>query len=95
VNSVAEAIAVIRGADYDARHAAERFLVAHASLDELAQFIDDADWKVRLFTVRAVAQLPGPAPSALWLLQSRLAVEQDDWVINNLRWGVRNHSVNP
>jgi hypothetical protein len=54
----------------------------------LQPYLADDDWKVRLFVARAAAQLPGPSAPVAAELQRRLQVEEDDWVRNNLRWGV-------
>jgi hypothetical protein len=93
MQTVKEAIAVIRGRDYDARTAAEEFLARTARFEELQPYLADDDWKVRLFVARAVAQLPGPSTPVAAELQRRLEVEEDDWVRNNLRWGVECHTM--
>jgi hypothetical protein len=92
VQTVGDAIAVIRGRDYDARTAAEEFLARCARLEELLPYLGDDDWKVRLFVARAAARLPGPSAAVAAALQRRLEVEEDDWVRNNLRWGVECHT---
>jgi hypothetical protein len=91
VQSVEDAIAVIRGRDYDARFAAEEFLARTARFEELQPYLADRDWKVRLFVVRAAARLPEASAAVAAELQRRFAVEEDDWVRNNLRWGVERH----
>ena len=91
MQTIDDAIAVIRGRDYDARTAAEQYLARSARFDELVPYLADDDWKVRLFVARAAAQLPERSEAVAAVLQQRLDVEDDDWVRNNLRWGVESH----
>jgi hypothetical protein len=90
LGSVRDAIEVIRGADWHARWEAERFL-ARQKPAEVVAYLADEDWRVRLFVSRALAQMPGPSPEIANILTSRLKLEDDDWVLNNLRWGVGRH----
>jgi len=92
MNNIDDAISALRGDDWDLRNDAEAYLVAHGDLDLLRTLVTDIDWKVRLFAVRAIAQLPGPSASAREALQSCLKTETDDWVVRNLQWGITNHS---
>lgn len=91
-DSVGDAIQVIRGADWDARWEAERFLARQEPAD-LIGYLADEDWRVRLFVARALAQVPGPRPDIADILRVRLEVEDDHWVSNNLRWGVEQHGA--
>lgn len=86
LDSVDDAIRVIRGANRDARWEAERFL-SHREPTELVTYLADEDWRVRLVVARALAQIPGPRPDVAEILKSRLQEEDDTWVSNNLRVG--------
>ena len=63
MQTVADAIALLRGTDYDARSLAERFLARTAPFEGLLPHLTDTDWKVRLFVARAIAQFPTPPRS--------------------------------
>ena len=91
MQTVEDAIAVIRGTDWEARSAAEAFLARSARFEQLLPYLTDDDWRVRLFVTRAIAQLPARSASVVAELQRRLDAEDDEWVRNNLRWAVRCH----
>jgi hypothetical protein len=90
IGSVADAIRVIRGTDYDARAEAERFLATRRPA-EVVGSLADGDWKVRMFAARALARMPAPDPEIAAAVSARLKVEDDDWVANNLRSALRQH----
>ena len=92
MNSIDEAISVVRGTNWGLRNRAEVYLAAHASLETLQPLATDSDWKIRLSAVRAIAQFPGPSAAAHGLLRRCLSNETDDWVTRNLQWGLTNHS---
>jgi hypothetical protein len=93
VVTIKDAIAVIRGRDYEARQAAEDFLARYGQLEEMLPYLADVDWKVRLFVARAIARMPGPSAELAAVLQQRFEAEEDDRVRNNLRWGIERHTM--
>lgn len=92
MDSLEQAASALRGKDWNLQIAAERFLASNGTPDFLRPFLTDTDWRVRLFAARALAFLPRPSEAVLYILNDRLSAEKNEWVLKNLRWGIKCHS---